>query len=102
LTLLSDISGLLIIVGSLFGWASGAGERRGQHTKDTETTIAYQENKCSLLMQEKILMENNDKNSAESKELHSDQKSISYDEESDNESSETRKSQELKALDIYS
>jgi hypothetical protein len=76
------ITGILILVGSLFGWASGAGERRGLHIKDTERIISSQENK-SLFNNEKQnhFHQNNDTNSLETKTLNGDQQVQYYESE---------------------
>lgn len=95
------ITGLLIVAGSLFAWASGAGERRYQ-VNDTEKTIPSQENKCSLLIQEHVL-ENNDENSMETKQRNGDQEIESYDNEQSNiEVSEMENLRKATQLEIHS
>ncbi|XP_048747016.2 monocarboxylate transporter 13-like isoform X2 [Ostrea edulis] len=92
---------ITVAAGSLFAWASGAGERRYQ-VNDTEKTIPSQENKCSLLIQEHVL-ENNDENSMETKQRNSDQEIESYDNEQSNiEVSEMENLRKATQLEIHS
>ncbi|XP_048745802.2 monocarboxylate transporter 14-like isoform X1 [Ostrea edulis] len=99
------VAGILIFVGSLFAWASGAGERRGSHTKDTEKTIPDQENKCSILGTEKEehLFRNKNTDYVKTKTVDRDQEFQCYGSEKPNtEVSEMENLRKVTELEMHS
>ncbi|XP_061194186.1 monocarboxylate transporter 13-like [Saccostrea echinata] len=51
-------AGILILIGAIFAWVSGVGDRQGAHPADTEETIVFHENESKIIKHSKENMEN--------------------------------------------